>query len=86
MVYPGQCKCGGNNNLRFRARCKDMLEIELDGHIIHDGYAVGSEFGMNDDSGGDYLIFTFCASCGQILNGNFPISKDLCIPYITQKE
>lgn len=72
-----KCVCGGNNIIRIVTRCKDHCRIELNGKDLMEGYAPGSEMGMDSDSGGDYLIFTYCASCGQILNGNFPVQEDL---------
>lgn len=72
-----RCVCGGNNFIRISARCKDGCRVELNGKMLMEGYAVGSEMGMDSDSGGDYLIFTYCASCGQILNGQFPVQEDL---------
>ena len=84
MSYPPECEdCNESNNLRFRVRCKDMCEIELNGETIYEGYAVGSEFGMDDDSGGDYLIFTICSVCGRIMNGNFPVVSHL-LPHVAR--
>ncbi len=78
MRRNNQCdKCGGNNFIRIRARCKDQCEVILNDKMLMEGLAPGSEMGMSSDSGGDYLIFIYCASCGQILTGNFPVSEDL---------
>lgn len=69
-------RCGGNNVIHIRARCKDMCEVTLNDKMLIKGYPPQSELGLNEGSNDD-VDFHYCASCGQMLTGNFPVSEDL---------
>jgi hypothetical protein len=76
-VCKWRCACGSRNFIRIEARCKDMCRVVLNNNAEMEGYAPGSELGLDDASGDDYVIITYCAYCGQILNDNFPVDEKM---------
>lgn len=76
------CKCGIKAVINITAKCKDLCIVHFNNMEVHEGYAMGSEIGLDNNSGGDYIEFTYCGNCGQILNGNFPVPR----PYPWERE
>lgn len=64
--------CINPNIVKFNGKCGDLFTIEVDKGKFDTRYGVPSNIG---DSHGDYIRFSFCANCGQMV-GNFPIELD----------
>ena len=72
------CKCGAKKVITVSAHSKDCNYVTLNRREIIQGYAPGSEIGLDNDSGNDDVVITYCGDCGQILNDNFPVEVRKC--------
>ncbi len=61
--------CGNRNIIDFSGKCSDMFMIEADDGTFDTRNGVPENANIG---GGDYVTFSFCANCGQML-GKFPI-------------
>ncbi len=73
-----ECKtCKKEDMITIRAHSVDRNTVKLNGQTIQQGYAPGSDIGLDQESGNDDVIFTYCINCGQIQN-DFPITLLWC--------
>lgn len=71
-----ECKrCNKKPLITIQAHSKDLNIVTIDGNEVSEGYAPGNEIGLDTNSGGDDVIFTYCSQCGQIQN-DFPIDVE----------
>ena len=75
-----KCKddnCDCESFMKIQAHSKDCNRVYFNNQEIMEGYAPGPEIGLDDKSGNDDVIFTYCIKCGKIQN-DFPISILWC--------
>ena len=65
--------CEHKRVISISAKCSDMFSMQYAGHEMS-GY-VPSGIVIGDGQCGDYVAFSYCADCGQIQTGKFPISE-----------
>jgi len=63
--------CDKKNLINFSGKVSDMFGISIWDGIITCKNGVPKNIGLGD--GGDYVTFSYCANCGQMM-GNFPLS------------
>ncbi len=70
-------KCNSDRIIKVQAHSKDCNHINYK-NKEYGGYAPGPEIGLDQESGSDDVIITYCLECGQIQN-DFPIKLIDCL-------